>query len=176
MEFARSNALGVVIDPLPGHEHLNGRLSIPYLTDAGPVNMTFRCLKDHNCKEVPDHSKYTFKRNSGTNLYGAQTAAWADEWILVVEGEIDALTWHQIGVPAFGISGATKWQDHWVNVFEDFSRVYVVREGDAAGEKFWDKVSSRVDHSIMVKLPDGEDSNSMYAKHGRDALLSRIKK
>jgi DNA primase len=176
LEHARSSGLGVVKDAIPGHEHLEGRLAIPYLTDAGPVNMTFRCIQDHNCKEVSNHSKYMFLKGFQTNLYGVQSAEWADEWIVVCEGEIDALTWHQIGVPAFGVSGVEKWQPWWSNVLDDFSRIYVAEDGDEAGKKLWDKVSFETNNAIRMRMPDGEDTNSMFVKAGKDYLLGRIKK
>ncbi len=175
-EFAKSRGLGVVRDPLPGHEHLVGRLSYPYLTDVGPVNMTFRCIQDHNCKEIPKHSKIGKRKGSPNLLYGVQSASWADDWIVVTEGEIDALTWQQIGVPAIGIPGAENWKDHWVNVFEDFSRVYLAEDGDDAGKDLWIAMSENLTNVIRVKMPDGEDSNSMFLKSGGDYLLSRIKK
>lgn len=175
LEHARSKAFGVVVDPIPGHEYLAGRLTIPYLTDAGPVNMNFRCIEPHNCKER-GHAKYTKARNSGSNLWGVQSIAHADDWIILTEGELDAFTWQQIGAPALAAPGAESWEDHWSHLLEDFSRVYVIAEGDKAGDSFWDKVSSRVTHTIKVKLPGGEDSNSLYVKGGAEALTSRIKK
>lgn len=176
LEHARSRGLGVVSDPLPGHESMVGRLVIPYLTDVGPVNLNFRCIRDHDCKEVPNHRKYLKRKGSPVNLYGVQSASWADDWIVVTEGEIDALTWQQIGVPTIGIPGAENWRDHWVNVFEDFSRVYLAEDGDDAGKDLWVAMSENLTNVIRMKMPDGEDSNSMFLKAGKDYLLSRIKK
>lgn len=175
LEHARSRGLGVVNDPLPGHENMVGRLAIPYLTDVGPVNLNFRCIQDHNCKEIAHHKKYLKRKGSPTNLYGVQSASWADDWIVVTEGEIDALTWQQIGVPAIGVPGAENWKDHWVNVFEDFSRVYLAEDGDDAGKDLWIAMSENLTNVIRMKMPDGEDSNSMFLKAGADYLLGRIK-
>lgn len=176
LDHARSNALGVVRDPLPQHSHLEGRLAIPYLTDYGPVNMSFRCLRKHHCKEE-GCKKYKFMSGWPTNLYGVQSLTKADDWIAVTEGEIDALTLKQIGIPAVGVSGAEKWEDHWIDVFEDFSRVYIFTDGDSAGKGMWDKWSYELGNSaIRVKLPDGEDVNSIYVKHGKEPLWSGIKK
>lgn len=177
LEFARSRGLGVVRDPLPGHENVEDRLAIPYLTDAGPVNMNFRCIQPHDCKQQgAHHKKYMKRKGSPTNLYGVQSAAWADEWIVVTEGEIDALIWQQIGVPAIGVPGAENWKDHWVNVFEDFSRVHLAEDGDDAGKDLWIAMSENLTNVIRMKMPDGEDSNSMFLKAGEGYLLSRIKK
>lgn len=174
LEAARSNALGVVVDPVPGHEHLAGRLAIPYLTNAGPVNMNFRCIKDHVCKEL-GCAKYKNLTGAGTNLYGVQYLDEAGDWIAVAEGEIDALSSNLAGVPCVGIGGAKKWQPHWTNIFEDFSRVYVWQEGDKAGGEFADHLVSQVG-AIRIVLQSGEDVNSTYVKQGADALRKMIRK
>jgi twinkle protein len=178
MDLARSVALGVVTDPPGQHYHMRGRLSIPYLTDAGPVAIVARCIEKHNCKEVgdPDHGKMAKPNKQPNRLYGVQTAAWADDWIVVTEGEIDALTWHQMGVPAISIPGAKNWKPHYKNVFEDFSRVYLAIDGDDAGKRLWNTVKGELTHVIPMWFPAGEDSNSMFVKHGKDALLERLKK
>lgn len=180
LEFAASRGLGVVRNPLPGHEPAAGYLAIPYLTKAGPVNFEFRCIQDHNCKEIPNHTKYWRRKGSPTNIYGVLSVNQASDWIVCTEGAIDALTWQQIGVPALGVPGAENWKEHWANLLEDFSRVYLAEDGDNAGKDLWIAMSEHIDQSntmvVRMRMPDGEDSNSMYLKHGKDYLLGRIKK
>ena len=171
---ARSAGLGVVRDPIPGQDDLTGRLSIPYLTPSGTVNMNFRCMGDHECKDL-GHPKYRMWTGLEVNLYNVQALTDAGQAIAVSEGEIDALSSTLAGIPCVGVSGATKWQDHWNNVFEDFSRVYVWQEGDDAGKKFGDRVVSEVG-AIRVALPPRQDVNSIWAASGADALRSRIRK
>lgn len=173
LDHARSSGLGVVTDPLPGHEHLDGRLAIPYLTDAGPVNMSFRCIRCEKCK---GHGKYMQSKGLKTNLYGVQSIRHADDWMVVCEGELDALIWQQIGVPAIGISGAEKWMPHWSSVLEDFSRVYVAEDGDEAGRHLWDRISSEISNAIRMRMPDGHDTNSAFLEWGAEYLIGRIKK
>jgi DNA primase len=172
-EVARSVGLGVVRDPIPGHEHLEGRLAIPYLTDFGPVNMNFRCLSAHKCKDE-GHQKYMSWTGLETNLYSIQSMREADEWIAVTEGELDALSLNIAGVPAVGIAGANKWSEHWNNVFEDFTRVYVFQDGGEAGKKFGDTLVREVG-ALRVALPAGEDVNSVLVKHGAEYLRGRIR-
>jgi len=180
LEFAASRGLGVVRDPLPGHENAQGYLAIPYLTKTGPVNFEFRCIQQHNCKEIPNHTKYWRRKGSGVNIYGVQSISWAEDWIVVTEGAIDAAIWQQIGVPALGIPGAENWKEHWANLLEDFSRVYLAEDGDDAGKDLWIAMSEHIDQSntmvVRMRMPDGEDSNSMYLKHGKEYLLGRIKR
>ena len=71
-------------------------------------------------------------------------------------------------------------KDYWGNLLEDFSRVYLAEDGDNAGKDLWIAMSEHIDQSntmvIRMRMPDGEDSNSMFVKHGKDYLLGRIKK
>ena len=171
---ALSAGLGVVRDPLPGHDHVIGRLAIPYLTPSGPVNYNFRCMKDHSCKDA-GHSKYVMWSGLEVNLYNVSVLDTAGQAIAVAEGEIDALSSTLAGIPCVGVSGATKWQDHWNNIFEDFSSVYVWQEGDDAGKKFGDRVVSEVS-AIRVVLPQGQDVNSIWVASGAEALRARVRK
>ncbi len=171
---ASSAGLGVVVDPIPGHEHLRGRLAIPYLTRRGPVNFNFRCMEDHRCKDY-GHQKYMMWAGLSTNLYHVKSIDAAPEWITVAEGELDALSANIAGIPCVGIGGATKWESWWNLIFQDFVRVYVWQEGDDAGKKFGDRLVQETE-AIRIVLPEGEDVNSLWVKNGSEALREMIKR
>lgn len=173
-EAALSAGLGVVRDPIPGHDHLVGRLAIPYLTPHGPVNYNFRCMRPHKCKEE-GHSKYVMWSGLDVNLYNVSVLETAGQSLALAEGEIDALSSTLAGIPCVGVSGANKWKEHWNNIFEDFSSLYVWQEGDEAGKKFGDRVVSEVG-AIRIILPDREDVNSIWAASGAEALRARVRK
>lgn len=188
-DHAAYEGLGVVINPPALHEGYRGRLSIPYVTSAGVVNMSFRCLQDHKCKETVLYQKdgkdvhcikYIKPAGREADLYGVRAFSDAREWIGVCEGELDSLILRQIGVPAVSNPGATNWKDWWPNVFEDFSRIYVFSDADEAGDKmfkmFKERLMSTASQVIQVRLPKGEDVNSTYQKYGAEAILKRIKK
>src|SRR6476646_5581178 len=102
LDHAAYEGLGVVAgDVTSVHIAYKGRLSIPYITDFGPVKMSFRCLKDHKCKETeisPDPltgktrycSKYIKELGSTTGIYGVRSFDDATDWIGVTEGELDS--------------------------------------------------------------------------------------
>ncbi len=173
-EAALSAGLGVVRDPIPGHDHVVGRLAIPYLTPAGPVNYNFRCMQDHSCKEA-GHSKYVMWTGLSVNLYNVGVLETAGQSLAISEGEIDALSSTLAGIPCVGVSGATKWQEFWSNVFEDFSNLYVWQEGDDAGKKFADRVVSETG-AIRIILPAKQDVNSIWAASGAEALREKVRK
>lgn len=174
---------GYVLDPVPGHEMMKGRLSIPYVTPAGVVNIKFRCIEDHgvgedgvprSCKKDFGHEKYYAASGAGTYLYGIESF-WADSpYICITEGELDRCTAVMAGMPAVGVDGATKWQAHWQYCFEGYEEVVVLRDGDKAGEKLADNVTSHLYTGVrVITFPDGEDVNSIYVKYGAQALRER---
>lgn len=171
---ASSAGLGVVVNPLQGHENLTGRLAIPYLTPTGPVNMNFRCIRKHDCKDH-GHQKYMTWEGLGTNLYNVLAFEEANLSIAVAEGELDALSSSLAGIPCVGVSGAEKWKSHWNLIFKDFSHVYVWQEGDDAGKRFAKKVSMEIG-AIRVPLPPKQDVNSLWVAEGAQGLRARIRK
>lgn len=174
VEVAQASGLGVVSDPIPGHEHLRGRLAIPYMTDNGPVNMAFRCLRDHICG-ASECKKYKNAVGAPTNLYSVQSFQRAGSSIAICEGELDTISANIAGIIAVGVAGVDKWKSHWSRIFEDFTNIYVMQDGDAAGKKFGDKMTELLG-AIRVEMPPGEDVNSMLVKHGVDSLRQLIRK
>lgn len=197
LEYARQSALGVVSeeDELTRlNPALRGRLVIPYMTPSGPRQMSFRCIEAHDCKGV--HAKYLpFPGMSEgedrvtKRLYFVHAFQTAGATICLTEGELDALTLNMIGIPAMGVPGATNWQPHWNAIFEDFSSVLVFRDGDVqkqladgkivepASDKFVGKVVRNLGSKVrVVRLPDGEDVNSVYVNQGYEALIKYMRK
>lgn len=168
--------LGYVLDPITGHERFKGYLSIPYVTRAGTVAMKFRCIKcEGSCV---GHPKYDSEKGTGTFLYGAPDLMVDSSVICVTEGEIDKLSCNVAGLPAVGIPGGTKWQQHWAYCFEGFEEVIALqdgfKEGDKARDKFSSNVSANVHNSRIVEFEPGEDVNSYLVKHGPEALRERV--
>lgn len=157
--------LGVVDRTIIEFADFAGRLSIPYFTSAGPVNMVFRCLKNHDCKAESDHGKYVRAPGLGVNLYNVMSYGYATSFICITEGELDALSLSIMGIPAIAVPGAENWKDHWNLVFQDFEKVFVFEDGDAAGKKFGLRVAKELG-AVRMKMPEREDVNSMMVKQG----------
>lgn len=174
IEVAAYWQLGVVTDPLPEHEQYRGMLVIPYLTPAGPVDLKFRCLQAHDCKAVESHAKYMHEAGSTARLFGVTNLSTDSEVLCLCEGELDTLVCASlVGIPAIGISGASKWRPWWNHVFEGYSEVVLIHDGDDAGRKMAQNVGAQLYNSRAVPLPKGEDVNSFVHKFGPDALRER---
>ncbi len=168
-DTAVSARLGVVDEPLSADADAEGnRLSIPYLTRSGVVDIRYRCLRPHSCDEE-GCSKYLTRAGQPPRLYGVGDLVSAGDWICVTEGELDRLTLVQLGYPAVGIPGAESWKPHWRRLFEDFSRIVVFCDGDDAGARFGRNWSGRFPQTVeVVQLDHKQDVNLMYTEGGRD--------
>lgn len=173
LEAVRSHLLGVVREPAPGHEDYVGRLCLPYLTPSGVVALRFRCLRDHDCKDVKC-AKYLDLGHQETRLYNVAALRLANDTLLVTSGELDAWSATVVGFPAVGISGDTKWKPHWSRNLEDFEEVVAVCDGDKSGREFGKRITTEVERARAVHMPAGHDTNSILVEYGAEAFRDLV--
>lgn len=165
-ETASSWRLGSVVDPLPGHEHLEGRLVIPYLTRTGPVDLKFRCVQDHDCK-TSGCAKYMYVAGTEHRLYNVPALLKPSDTVAICEGELDALTLDgMVGIPAVSHPGAQSWKRFWSRVFTGYRRIFVIADGDDAGVEGANEVARLVPGSTVIRMPRGHDVNSLWVEKG----------
>jgi DNA primase len=167
LEVARLAQLGVVVEPEVGHEAFVGRLSIPYITKTGVVDLRFRSL---NPAVEP---KYMGMTGAETKMYNVLDVERAGDFIGVCEGELDTITLsHCVGISCIGVPGANSWKKHYTRLLADFERVFVFADGDQAGTEFARSLARELPVTI-VQLPEGEDVNSLYVRHGAGYLKEK---
>ena len=168
LEVARLASLGVVVAPEPGHEQYVGRLSIPYITKTGVVDLRFRSL---NPAVEP---KYMGMTGAETKMYNVTDVERAGDYIGVCEGEIDTLIMARvIGVPCVGVPGANSWKKHYTRLLADFERVFVFADGDQPGTEFARSLARELPVTI-IQSPDGHDVNSLYLQEGSAYFYSKM--
>ncbi len=164
-QYAR---LGLVGDPMPGHEMYKGRLAIPYITANGQVkDVRFRSMDGME-------PKYLSLPNSTTRLYDVRSLAQGPDQVVVCEGEFDTLVARKaLGVAAVGIPGASHWDanEHWHTLLSGVGEVYVVTDADEAGRNLAKAIARTVSHAQIVNLPDGMDVTDFYMQHGSEELM-----
>ena len=166
-EVARVARYGVVAEPEVGHEAFIGRLSIPYITKTGVVDIRFRSL---NPAVEP---KYMGMTGVETRMYNVLDIERAGDWIGVCEGELDTITLSScVGIPCVGVPGANSWKKHYTRLLADFERVFVFADGDQPGKEFASSLARELPVTI-VAMPDGEDVNSCYVKYGTDYIREK---
>ena len=168
LEVARLASLGVVAEPETGHEAYTGRLSIPYITKTGVVDLRFRSL---NPAVEP---KYMGMTGAETKMYNVLDVERASDYIAVCEGEIDTLTLSRIvGVPCVGVPGANSWKKHYTRLLADFERVFIFADGDQPGTEFARSLARELPVTI-IQSPDGHDVNSLFLQEGTDYFHSKM--
>ena len=168
MEAARLARFGVVGEAEIGHEQFKGRLSIPYITKSGVVDLRFRSL---NPAVEP---KYMGMTGSDTKMYNVLDIEKAGNFIGVCEGELDTITLSTcIGIPCVGVPGANSWKKHYTRLLADFERVFVFADGDQPGKEFATSLARELPITI-IQLPDGQDVNSMFVQEGSQYFLQKV--
>ena len=175
-DTAVSARLGVVDEPIHGDSDAPyNRLTIPFLTRSGVVDIRFRCIREHDCGES-GCPKYLGRPGSNLRIYSVGNLVSAGSTIGVAEGELDALVLNQLGFPSVGLPGAEAWKRHWHRLFEDFERIVVFGDGDSAGARFIRKFLDEFPQSAEgIQLPDQEDVNSMYLLEGSEYFEQYIR-
>jgi len=168
-EAAHKHRLGFVASPMIGHEDMVGRLSIPYVTPAGVVEMRFRAIDPNT------NPKYLSRVGSKTHMYNVKAFNERSEFIAICEGEMDAIVASSIcGIPAVGVPGAQTWQPSYRRAFQDYRKVFILADGDAAGQELAKKIVQAIDVAVVVTMPEGKDVNDIVMEEGPDGLRERI--
>ena len=168
LEVAKRVGLGVVLAPITGHEQYENRLSIPYITRSGVVDIRFRSLDS-------TEPKYMGLSGASTHLFNTKAFFKAASYICICEGEIDTITLDYVcNIPSVGVPGVNNWKKHYTKLLADFDKVFMFADGDNAGHEFSKSLTKELGNVITVQMPEGEDVNSMYLKHGAEYFQQKI--
>jgi DNA primase len=147
----------------------HGRLAIPYNTPSGIVQIRYRCLDPHHGQGEQDRGCPKFLGDPGekVTLYNAHATLRPSPICFLVEGEPDVWAVETLtGLPAVGVPGAKAWEAHpyWARCFVGFDRLILPADGDDAGEHLASVVRKALPELEIVRLPDGDDANSVLAR------------
>lgn len=169
--------LGEVVDPLPGHEMMVGRICIPYIKKLATVALKFRCTQDHQCK---DAGCVKYLSDGKQWLYGTADIDLPSPAIGIGEGEFDKIILSQIGIPSVGVPGVESWKSHawWTEVLKGHRRVLVFADNDASNEKnpgfrLGREIMKDLPRARLVVLPDDHDVTSTYLEFSPEELYKR---
>lgn len=167
-ETALTYRLGYVHEPMVGHEQYAGRLSIPYITPTGVVDIRFRALSDDG------GPKYLSRPGATGHMFGVNAFTYPSEIIAIAEGEIDCMILNQVGIPAVGLPGANGWRAWYARAFPDYRSVIVLCDGDGPGKEMGKQIAQQLDTTTVIFMPDGMDVNEVYLLEGADGLRKRV--
>ena len=165
---ARIFRLGFVKNPEIGHEPYLGKLSIPYLTPSGTIDIRFRALS-------PDAAgpKYMSRPGATTHIFNINALSMDADVLAICEGELDTVVASQAGFNAVGLPGANNWKPFYSRVLADWTKIVLLCDGDNAGREMAKNLSRELDNVFPVFMPEGQDVNDVYLAEGADGLRKR---
>ena len=167
IDVANGFRLGYVSEPEVGHEQVEGRLAIPYLTPTGVVDIRFRAIGK-------DEPKYLGLGGTRVHLFNARALHEPEPYVAICEGALDAVVLSGLcGVPAVAIAGVSNWKSHFRYCFVDYEIVFVLMDPDEPGREAARKVRSELSGGTIISL-NGGDVNETYLKHGRDYIRKAL--
>jgi len=128
----------------------------PYLRDGEYINAKFRNIAD----------KKDMRQEGGAEpcLFGWHLIDPKARKVAICEGEIDAMTLHQVGIAALSVNagaGNHQWIDSDYERLDRFSEIYLCYDNDEAGQKGVREVANRLGahRCKVVKFGDHKDAN-----------------
>ncbi|WP_433227342.1 hypothetical protein [Microtetraspora malaysiensis] len=187
----RSFRLGYVADSMPGHEKYRGRLAIPYLNpDLMTLQIRFRRIGDGN------GPKYLTVTGDTPRPYNTRALEIPSSCMCVCEGELDAITATQAGLPAIGIPGVKAWRKEWRLALDQYDVVYILADNDPlqkrancrecadkgadecqghnVGNEFAETLAAQMENARIILMDEGHDVNSFVQEHGPEALRRKV--
>lgn len=167
--------LGFVADPLPGHEHVRGWISIPYLTpDESVVSIRFRRLEEGK------GSKYLSISGDVPRIFNTPVLNIGHlTGMCICEGEFDAMVAVQCGLPAVAIPGANAWQRRWRRPFTQYTIVPVLHDDDEPGKDLAFKIAADLSNARPIPMtkpnPETKGDVTNFVIHNHpEALLRKV--
>lgn len=155
-------------------------IAFPYYYDGKVVNIKYR-TSDKQFKQVYQGAKV---------LYNHDVLSKCDEYVIITEGEIDALSYMQAGlecvvsVPdgapnadAKNVDGKLSFIDEFYDDFSHIKRIYLAVDNDPNGRRLREELARRLGKSrcSVITFPEGvKDANEYLVKCGASALKATI--
>jgi twinkle protein len=156
---------------------LNNDLLFPYYDCEGRLGM----LKHWSLAGVPGQKKETWVEPGGIpTLFGKDVCdpeKIGHERLVICEGEIDAMSCFEVGIPAvsipMGVSNM-RWIDEDYSFLSQFSSIVLMFDSDEPGRKASKEVAARLgsERCMIVQLPL-KDANEML-KAGQQEAIGKL--
>jgi twinkle protein len=143
----------------------------PFLSPSGE----FELVKYRDLDAEKDGGKKKIWSNNDPeyHLFGWQAISDNDRSVVICEGEIDALSWYQQGIPALSIpQGAgggdkqTVWIENDYDRLQRFETIYISMDMDKPGQETIEPIISRlgVERCKVVDIGEFKDANEAHCE------------
>ena len=113
---------------------------------------------------------------SRLGLFGKDVVGESGEEILIAEGEIDAMSWYQSGIPALSVPNGAKshtWLENDYDFLDGFDRILIAFDSDEDGRNGAEELAKRVgiERAFLIELEHYNDANEALQADDARALL-----
>jgi twinkle protein len=129
--------------------------------------------------ELIAQGKKRMSASTGTRLglFGKNVVGESSPVLLITEGEIDALSWHQIGVAAVSVpNGATAhtWLENDFDYLDGFEQILIAFDDDEPGHKGAEELAKRIgiERVGLVELQGYKDANEALQAGDTEAMTN----
>jgi len=125
-----------------------------------------------NKYRVIEPKQYLYDKGATATLFGLEHVN--TSWVVLCEGELDAIRLSQEGIPAIsGTGGCGTFKSEWLSLLPKY--VFVCYDTDEAGREAAKKVHHKIHNSRVVLLPEGKDVTEYLQKHSVDEFRELLK-
>ena len=150
---------------------LRTAIAFRYYEDGVVVNIKYRGLQE---------KKFHQEKNAKPVLYGRDLVPTEAQELIIVEGEIDCLSYHQYGYAAVVSipSGATdtRWVEYNWDWLERFKKIYLSYDMDDAGRGMIEKIAKRLgDYRVYdLRLPEKDANKCLVDGIEKSEITNRL--
>jgi DNA primase len=132
------------------HLGLENCLVIPVYTPEGTFSFN-KYRRDPTDERKP---KYLYDKGGKVTLFAANHLTPLHDYVVITEGELDALVLWSLNIPAVSSTGgALSFQEEWVHLLEG-KQVYVCLDNDDAGAEGMVKIHSYLPNARFIFIPE----------------------
>lgn len=148
-----------------------GLIYVPYFRANG---------KPHNIKVISESRSWWATAEKRLYPFGLEslTDPPHDRALMLAEGESDALAlrseFEALGFDVLGLAGAATWRKNWLLWLEPYRIVYILADGDHAGDALSRAIKRDRKDARIVKIPRGEDARSLLQRDGWYAVYELL--
>ncbi len=116
--------------------------------------------------------KYLYDKGGHVTLFGANHLTPEHDFVVITEGELDALVLWSMNIPAVSSTGgALSFQEEWLSLLED-KQVYVCLDNDDAGAEGMVKIHSYLPTAKFIFIPETPQTKDItdFVSRGGDFL------
>ncbi|MFD5069165.1 toprim domain-containing protein [Streptomyces sp. NPDC058369] len=171
-----------------GHEKYRHHLVLPYLRPAGGPHMVatlrFRCIRDQCVKDSDgqyyfqkglkeqhgEHGKYQSLPGDHPRLFNTKALIAPSPYVAIAEGEYSSWAVELDGIPCVATQGVSAWKDHFDRAFAGYEKVFLLGDGDSAGQEMNEALAERLPNGVPVELPAVHDPDSFRHAFGAGSI------